>query len=69
VKAAIDRIEARIAVLIPREDETLRIQVPVSELPPGSREGDIVSLLIERESAATEDAKGQVADLISRLNK
>jgi hypothetical protein len=67
MKATIDHIEAGIAVLVSREDETLRIQVPVSVLPPKSREGDILSIAFERDEEATLLAKAETASLIERL--
>lgn len=69
MKAAIDRIEGGIAILIPCGNETLRLQVPVPELPPGCREGDIITVTLERDLPATEVAKGRVRDLIGRLKK
>ena len=44
MKATIDRIEEGIAVLISIEEEPVRLTVPVSLLPPGAKEGDIVSI-------------------------
>ena len=67
MKATIDRIEGSIAVLVSREDESLRIQVPVSVLPPGSREGDILSVTLERDDEATRLAKAETVSLIERL--
>ena len=68
MKATIDRIEGGIAVLIPRDDENLRIQLPVSALPPDCREGDIVTITIGIDSEATREAKDRTAALIDRLN-
>jgi len=69
MKATIDRIEGTIAVLISREDESVRVNVPFSLLPPGCREGDILTIRIERDRAATEAAQERVADLIEKLKK
>jgi hypothetical protein len=65
----IDRIEEGIAVLIGREDETVRMTVPVSQLPPGSQEGDIIRLILEKDEPATTAARERVGGLISRLRK
>jgi hypothetical protein len=67
MKMTIDRIEGTIAVLISRGEEPVRVNVPVSLLPPGCREGDILTIRIERDDAATEAAKEQVSTLIKKL--
>jgi hypothetical protein len=69
MKATIDRIEGGIAVLLSLEDETVRVQVPVSVLPGGSREGDILSITLERDDKATAEAKAETASLIGRLKR
>ncbi len=69
LKLTIDRIEGNVAVLISRRDESLHVTLPVLLLPPGSREGDIVSLIIETDPEETEKVRDRVADLASRLNK
>jgi hypothetical protein len=69
MKATIDRIEGTVAVLIPREDESVRVNIPVSLLPPGYREGDILTIRIERDRAATEAAQERVSGLIEKLKK
>ena len=69
MKVTLDRIEGTIAVLISREDESVRVNVPVSLLPPGCREGDILTIRIERDRVATEAAQERVAGLIEKLKK
>ena len=69
MNVTIDRIEGTVAVLISREDESVRVNVPVSLLPPGCREGDILTIRIEQDRAATEAAQERVADLIEKLKK
>jgi hypothetical protein len=69
MKATLDRIEGTVAVLSSREDESVRVNVPVSLLPAGCREGDILTIRIERDRAATEDAQERVAGLIEKLKK
>jgi hypothetical protein len=69
MKMSIDRIEGTIAVLITREDVPLRMNVPVSLLPPGCREGDILTIRIERDRASTKAAEEQVSTLIEKLKK
>jgi hypothetical protein len=67
MRATIDRIEGRLAVLVSQDDEGVRVNVPVSLLPPGCREGDIVTIGIERDSEATKAAKERVSDRIEKL--
>ena len=67
MKVTIDRIEGTVAVLISREDESVRVNIPVSLLPPGCREGDILTILIERDRAATKAAQERVSGLIEKL--
>jgi len=69
MKAIIDRIEGTLAVLISCEDESVRFSIPSSFLPPGSREGDILIIGIERDGKATEVAKQRVSGLIEKLKK
>jgi hypothetical protein len=69
MKATLDRIEGTVAVLIPREDESVRVNIPVSLLPPGCREGDILTIRIERDRASTEAAQERVSGLIEKLKK
>lgn len=67
MRATIDRIEGTLAVLISREDESVRVNLPVSLLPPGYREGDIITIRIERDSEATTAVKERVSDRIEKL--
>ena len=68
MKAIIDRIEGNTAVLISLDDEAARINLPVSLLPPGYREGDILMIEIERDTSGTRKAKERVSGRIERLN-
>ena len=67
MKMTIDRIEGTIAVLISREDESVQMNLPVTLLPPFCQEGDILTIRIERDRAATETARNRVSDLIEKL--
>ena len=69
MKATIDRIEECIAVLISAEEEPVRMTVPVSLLPPGAKEGDIIILSIERDEEATAAARVRVTGLLDKLKK
>jgi len=67
MKATIDRIEGTIAVLISQDDEAVRINLPVSFLPQGCREGDILTIRIERDTTGTKEAKERLSGRIERL--
>jgi hypothetical protein len=67
LKVIVDRIEGAVAELISCEDESVQVNVPVPLLPPGCREGDILTLRIERDRAATKAAQEQVSGLIEKL--
>ena len=67
MKATIDRIEGAAAVLISLDDEAARINLPVSLLPPSCREGDILTIEIERDISGTRKAKDRVSGRIERL--
>ncbi|MFA4876648.1 MAG: DUF3006 domain-containing protein [Methanoregula sp.] len=67
MKAMVDRIEGTIAVLITCEGEPARLNLPVTLLPPGTREGDRVTISICRNEEATRAAKERVAGLIEKL--
>ena len=69
MKATIDRIEEGVAVLISRDNAMVRIIVPSSLLPAGSREGDVITINIKRDAEVTLMAKEQVTGLIENLKK
>jgi len=69
MKVSIDRIEGTVAVLISRADESVRVNVPLSLLPPSCREGDILTIRIERDIQVTEAAQERVSGLIEKLKK
>ncbi len=67
MKVTIDRIEGTVAVLILQEDEAVRITLPLSFLPRGCREGDILTIGIKRDTAGTKEAQERVSRRIERL--
>ena len=68
-KVTLDRIEENIAVLLVRDEESVRINIPLCLLPPESREGDILEIAITRNVQETEDAKERVSSLLEKLKK
>lgn len=69
MQVSIDRIESGIAVLIGRDDETVRVTIPVARLPAACGEGDILTLTLERDPEATANARERVARRIGKLQK
>jgi hypothetical protein len=67
MRATIDRIESPLAVMIARDDESVRFSLPLSLLPEGCREGDIVVIGIERDIEATTAARRRVSGRIEQL--
>jgi len=67
VQATIDSIDEGIAVLITSDTEPARLILPARLLPPGSREGDVVSIAITADGAATDTAGERIRRKIGRL--
>ena len=66
-KVTLDRIEEDIAVLHVRNEEKIKINIPLLLLPAGSKEGDILDITITRDVQETEDAKERVSSLLEKL--
>lgn len=66
-KVSLDRIEGDIAVLLVRDEESIKIDILLSLLPEGSREGDILDIRIIRDEKETDDEKQRVTSLIEKL--
>jgi hypothetical protein len=68
MKAVIDRVEDKIAVLL-LGDESIKLNIPLSLLPDGCKEGDILNMSFERDVVGTEQAKERVSSLMEKLKK
>jgi len=68
-KITLDRIEENIAVLLVRDEEKIKINIPLCLLPLESREGDILDVTISRNIKETETAKERVSNLLEKLQK
>ncbi|MDD3247244.1 MAG: DUF3006 domain-containing protein [Methanosarcina sp.] len=66
-KVTLDRIEGSIAVLLLRDEESIKIDIPLFLLPPESKEGDILDISIVRDTQETEAAKERVSALLDKL--
>jgi len=67
MKAVIDRIGETIAVIVIPENENLQLNIPSALLPAGCSEGDILTIFIERDESATNEAQARVSHLIADL--
>ena len=65
MKAVIDRFEGNKAVLLVGEQETSVIWP--RELLPNSKEGDVLSIQMAVDVAATEQAKAEIDDLFEQI--
>jgi hypothetical protein len=68
MKATIDRIEGSLAVLISCESNPVTFNIPISFLG-DSHEGDIIDIIITRDTESTTVAKVRVSSLIEKLKQ
>ena len=68
MKAVIDRVEGKLAVLL-IGDESTKLNIPLSLLPAGCKEGDVLNISFERDPEATGQAKERVSGLMEKLKK
>ncbi len=66
-KVTLDRIEESIAVLLLRDEESVKINIPLFLLPQESKEGDILNISITKDAQETEAAKERVLNLLEKL--
>ena len=69
MRVTIDRIDEGIAVLILDDEPGSRFTLPASRLPPGSREGDVLTLKLEHDEEETRAAKDRSASHITALRQ
>jgi hypothetical protein len=69
MKAVIDRIEGDLAVVLLGEKGEFKFNIPLSYLPEGSKEGDVLKISIERDLIATQETKQRVSSLMGKLKK
>ena len=56
-------------MLLVKDEESVKINIPLFLLPPESREGDILDITITRNVKETEAAKERVSSLLEKLKK
>ena len=66
MKAVIDRIESKLAVLLM---ESTKVNMPLILLPKGCKEGDVLDVSIKKNVKATLKAKNRSKGLIEKLKK
>lgn len=69
VRATIDRIEDGIAVLILHSGSHKPVAIPSVLLPDGCREGDIVTITLERDPVGTRQEYDRIQEQVDRLKK
>jgi hypothetical protein len=69
MKAVIDMVEGELAVLLLGDKGEFKLNLPLSQLPEGCREGDVLNVSFERDPAATDKARERVSGLMEKLKK
>jgi hypothetical protein len=69
MKAIIDRIEGQIAVLLLGDLGESNLNLPLSQLPDGCKEGDILNVSFELDPSATGQARERTSSLMDKLKK
>lgn len=65
-KVTLDRIEEDVAVLLLRDEESVKINISLFLLP-ACKEGNVLDITIKRDVQETEDAKERVSSLLEKL--
>lgn len=66
-EATIDRFEGHVAIVLPRDDESNKIIIPVCLLPQYCHEGDILLISIISDSVETNRVMEKVGAMIEAL--
>jgi hypothetical protein len=69
MKAVIDRIEGKLAVLLMGEDGSLKVNMPLILIPNECKEGDVLDITIKKDEKATVEAIDQSKSLIEKLKR
>ena len=67
IKTTLDRIENKTAVLLVRPEEISKINIPLSLLPGGCKEGDILTIDITMDEKETVESKERASSLLDKL--
>ena len=69
MKAVIDRIEGKLAVLLMGVDGSMKVNMPLILLPEGCKEGDVLDIEFRKDENATVEAKDRSKNLIEKLKR
>ena len=69
MKATLDMIKGDMAVLLIKNGESIKLNMPMAMLPVGCKEGDILEISITRDKKETEESRVRVLSMIERLKK
>jgi hypothetical protein len=69
MKAVIDRVEGELAVLLLGDKGEFKLNLPISLLPEGCKEGEVLNVSFERDPEATDQARERVTGLMEKLKK
>ena len=69
MKAVIDRIEGKLAVLLLGVDGSMKVNMPLILLPEGCKEGDVLDIEFRKDENATVEAKDRSKNLIEKLKR
>jgi len=69
MKAVIDRFEGELVVVLLGEKGEFKLNIPLSFLPEGSKEGDILKISIELDIEATQETKQRISGIMDKLKK
>lgn len=65
----VDRLEGNLAVLVLSDDDRMKLNVPISCLPQGLREGDHLLMSFSEDQASRASEKKRVDDLLEGLKR
>jgi hypothetical protein len=69
MKAVIDRIEGKLAVMLMGEDGSQKVDMPLTLIPEGCKEGDVLDIAIKMDGKATGEAIDKSKSLIEKLQR
>jgi len=67
IKTTLDRIENKTAVLLVRPEEISKINIPLSLLLEGSKEGDILIIDVPKDEKETVESRNRASSLLDKL--
>lgn len=67
IKGFVDRIEGNTAVVLLGDDESVKVNIPVSWLPKGIKEGTVIKFDASVDEDATQAGKSRVQSLLDSM--